>query len=675
MTAGSGTVADQNNHTAANISAGSTGSPTTGVMQPGAGTIPGAGANTGTTQTSFNTNVASDTRVYLPLVPVKINSDPRTFYALLDCASTCSFINADVADDLNLQRVNSNYKVNTISSQTRVSEIVSFDLSDTSGFGSVHLGNVLVIPDIPTRNPRESIDVNLYPHLQNIPLMQRNDVKVSLLLGMDNAHLIVPYETKRDPEGRNQPYATLTYFGWALGGPVSGSFSVAGVGKVTATREYSNNVQGHLESVNVAGNFETEGIETESETQYVETKYETQDVETKDKTQDIETKIENLWRIESGPTDGHDWSNDDRRVVDFWDKETEVIDNRYVVPIPWKQGHRPVMPNNLPYAQHRLSSLKKRLDKTGLTQKYDESISKLLNKGYAEKVPSDDIKRTDGSAWYVPHHHVIKKTKDAKLRVVMDCSAKFRGTSFNDECYTGPNLMNNILDVLLRFRQYKYAVTCDIEGYYMRVKLKDSDKDYLRFLWYDQDGLLTHYRMNSHLFGAVCSSAVAGYALRRIIKDETVSDRIKSVITKSFYVDDLLRAEKTKTDLREVVYGTKTVLGKKDFNLTEIIINDPDLCDEFKSTLPADQVKDIFSDTMSKALGIRWNVVEDFLFYVCRPLNPDAPVTRTSILSQVSSMYDPPGLIMPIILKGRMIFQDLTKLKFNWTDTAPDATQ
>ena len=101
---------------------------------------------------------------------------------------------------------------------------MSFRLSSPEGGDAVQLTNVLVIPDIPARHPIKEINLIHYPHLADLPLTNEGKfVKADILIGMDNGHLMVPYELRCNQNGNNEPYATLTYFGWALSGPVTDS--------------------------------------------------------------------------------------------------------------------------------------------------------------------------------------------------------------------------------------------------------------------------------------------------------------------------------------------------------------------------------------------------------------------------------------------------------------------
>ena len=87
----------------------------------------------------------------------------------------------------------------------------------------------------------------------------------------------------------------------------------------------------------------------------------------------------------------------------------------------------------------------------------------LFKKGYAEKVEDDQVNKS-GTVWYLPHHMVHNPKKPDKVRVVFDCKASYQGVSLNSQVLQGPDLLNMLLGVLLRFRQYPVAVMSDIEA-------------------------------------------------------------------------------------------------------------------------------------------------------------------------------------------------------------------
>ena len=55
----------------------------------------------------------------------------------------------------------------------------------------------------------------------------------------------------------------------------------------------------------------------------------------------------------------------------------------------------------------------------------------VTRKGYAEKVPDDELLDADGRVWYIPHHGVYHPNKPTKIRIVFDCSAEYKGESLN----------------------------------------------------------------------------------------------------------------------------------------------------------------------------------------------------------------------------------------------------
>ena len=68
----------------------------------------------------------------------------------------------------------------------------------------------------------------------------------------------------------------------------------------------------------------------------------------------------------------------------------------------------------------------------------------------------------------------------------LDASAKtLTGISLNETLLVGPTVHSTLIDVLLRFRLHRVALTADVSRMYRAIALTDTDKDLHRFVWRD----------------------------------------------------------------------------------------------------------------------------------------------------------------------------------------------
>ena len=564
----------------------------------------------------------SSSGVYLPTVKVVVDGMFEVF-ALLDSGSTNTFVTERLMSKLNKQTSSTSYKMNTLSGTQNIStQLVSnLKVSSLDGDHSTSLNNVLVWPSIPAGHPSCEINLKDFPHLSDIPLHPvGGEFCVELLIGMDHAEVLMPLEVRCGPV-HGQPYATRSMFGWSLNGPFPGPHS----------------------QQSVTANF----VNLER----------------------LDQQVENLWKLEAHDVDDNVClSQEDQFVLALWNREVRHVDGHYELPVPWKNG-RPDFPCNKYMASVRLDSLLRKLERNQAIDKYSENIEKLVSDGYAECVPTDCVPES-GSVWYIPHHGVTSESKPGKLRIVFDCAAKQAGVSLNSECLQGPDENNKLLHVLLRFRQYEYAIMADVRAMYHQVKIPEMDRDCLRFLW-RVGGQNVEYRMTCHLFGGKWCSSSSTFALRRCVEDTEVSQLVQDTVCRSFYVDDMLQSVRTLEEATEVIHGTKHALQFGGFELTKYVVNHPSLLESICEDDRAEEVKVISQEMIGKALGIKWNVSDDTFYYITRTHEAPACVTRRKVLSQVSSMYDPLGLICPVVFTGKLLFQEATRLKMAWDDELP----
>ena len=366
-------------------------------------------------------------------------------------------------------------------------------------------------------------------------------------------------------------------------------------------------------------------------------------------------------------------------VVSLWEEKGKLVNDHYELPIPWirvvNKERQPNVNNNRCQAVDRFQGLKRRLLKDGdLKKGYVKGIETLLGKGYAESVPITSLSRDDGIVFYLPHHPVQSPNKD-KIRIVFDCSAKYKGASLNDQVFQGPDLVNKLTTVLLRFREHEVAVVGDVEAVYHQVKVPDYDRDMLRFLWpknNDLEAELLEYRMTVHLFGGAWSSSAANYSLKRTADDNRKNyplEAVESVIS-NFYVDDWLVSKPTSAEATNLINNVTYLLKQGGFKLTKFLSTDKDVL----KSVPSDRLADIDLDKhelpQDRALGVKWSTNDDTFYF--RPNKLIHPSTRRGIISIISSVYDPLGFVSPVVIVGKMIFQELTKLGLTWDESIPE---
>ena len=89
-----------------------------------------------------------------------------------------------------------------------------------------------------------------------------------------------------------------------------------------------------------------------------------------------------------------------------------------------------------------------------------------------------------GPTGYLPHFPVVREDKETtKVRIVYESATRYGGISLNDTMFTGPNLQQDILDVLLRFHRNPVALVADLTEIFSQVIMTMKDRRYHRLLW------------------------------------------------------------------------------------------------------------------------------------------------------------------------------------------------
>ncbi|VDH99300.1 Hypothetical predicted protein [Mytilus galloprovincialis] len=137
---------------------------------------------------------------------------------------------------------------------------------------------------------------------------------------------------------------------------------------------------------------------------------------------------------------------------------------QWIVNYPWIKNPNN-LPNNVNSAVSRLGSTEKRLLRNSLkyASAYDEQIMDMVKRGIARKLTKEEMEIHSGPIHYIPHHEVLKpESKSTPLRIVFNSSSSYMGHTLNDYWAKGSNVINDLLAVLIRFRQESIALAGDI---------------------------------------------------------------------------------------------------------------------------------------------------------------------------------------------------------------------
>ncbi|XP_057296298.1 uncharacterized protein LOC130625263 [Hydractinia symbiolongicarpus] len=132
-----------------------------------------------------------------------------------------------------------------------------------------------------------------------------------------------------------------------------------------------------------------------------------------------------------------------------------------------------------------------------------------------------------GQVHYLPHHYVFNEDKSTtKVRIVYDASSNSQ--SLNDCLEKGSSLLPLLMDILIRFGTNKVAVASDIKQAFLNVTISTPDRDFLRFLWFDEitkeNPQLMIYRYTRVIFGMNASQFLSAASIIKHLEKYQCAD-------------------------------------------------------------------------------------------------------------------------------------------------------
>ncbi|XP_031339598.1 uncharacterized protein LOC116168083 [Photinus pyralis] len=565
----------------------------------------------------------STNQVLLATVLVDIldkHNKPCTARALLDAGSQSSFLTQQLSRKLQLSESSINIKICGFSDSESEckSKCVARIKSKVNDF-SFEI-SCLIVPHITSNLPNFRINrskLNIPPNITLADPKFDSAGNVDMLIGADYFwDLICVGQIRLGAEG---PFAQKTKLGWIISGRMGG-------GSHQRVRcQLAKNI-------------------------------------------DVDEQLTRFWEIEEFPRTKL-MSNEERACEDHFRKTFKRdSDNKFIVTIPLVEDPDR-LGDSFDTAHKRFLSLERRFDRDdSFKTEYCKFMSEYERLGHMLKV---DNKQNSAISYYLPHHGVLKEsTLTTKLRVVFDASCpSTSGISFNDLQMTGPTIQSDLFSILIRYRQHNYVIAADVEKMYRMCKINETQRTLQRILWRNNktDEIGT-YELQTVTYGTKSAAFLAIRCLFQLgIECEAEFPEVARAIKEDFYVDDLLTGSETVEKTVEIGNSIALTLGKAGFYLRKWVSNSNKVLEGIHTNDKADSI-DLGVNENTKTLGLFWNGQRDCLFYKISD-GSRKNITKRVVLSEISQLFDPLGLLSATIVLAKIILRDIWLERLEWDNS------
>ena len=318
------------------------------------------------------------------------------------------------------------------------------------------------------------------------------------------------------------------------------------------------------------------------------------------------------------------------------------------------------LPDNYENALKRTLALRTKAMRNPDLYVLNDTFTELIAVGWMEPVGTCPVEILVS---YLPFF----VTRTDKPRVVYDGVAMINGMSLNQIVLAGENLLNNLVEVLIRFRLGSYACVADVSKCFFQVGIPNDQQNLFRIVWFKNNDLDKGepliFKFTRHVWEINSSPYVALLALKRLVFDNpvNVSELTLNVLQNNRYMDDILFASDNLSELEVIADESVKLFESRGIELRKWVANF-----HAKSILKRISSKDLAQCLKkidlgaqplpdAKALGLTWDTPKDMLRTYSREFAEAS--TRREMSSQLASLFDPLRMASPFLLGGKLILQ------------------
>ncbi|XP_055303270.1 uncharacterized protein LOC129568954, partial [Sitodiplosis mosellana] len=370
-------------------------------------------------------------------------------------------------------------------------------------------------------------------------------------------------------------------------------------------------------------------------------------------------------------------SEEHQQCVDHFNKHFKRFESgKMMVSLPFNfdPKDKNLLGNSRYKATQRLYQMEKKFKRQPeFYRRYREDMQGYIDVGHMSLCDESN----DG--YFLPHHAVTRESSTTtKQRTVFDGSAtSSNGFSLNDRLLNGPTIQPDLFDIFIRWRIHKIAIVSDIEKMYRQILVAPEDRKYQKILWrFSETDPIETYYLNTIVFGLKPSPFLAiscTFALADAEKENfpNASEKIKT----DLYVDDCISGSESKVLARRLVNELYNLGRSGKLPFRKWASNDDSVLQDFPQEHKANASSfQLNKHEAIKTLGINWLPQQDLLQFSLdlSTFFKGENITKRKLLSDASKLFDPCGLLAPIILKPKILMQKVWHSGIDW-DNRVDA--
>ncbi|XP_061721102.1 uncharacterized protein LOC133527922 [Cydia pomonella] len=538
----------------------------------------------------------------------------------LDNGSEHSYVAQSFIDKLKTPLVQSTYNISGLSKLiTQTTHSCQLNLQSITGDYHARI-NCMVLPVLTEPLPTAAISAHSICIPDNIQLADPNYFKssdIDILLGGDYFWGLLNKDRIPLAEG---PYLQDTKLGWIVVGPINNK------------RIKLNKTTCHF-------------------------------------TQTLDAQLKQFWELEEVPKIGDGLTDDERACEQLFASTTQRDkDGRFLVRLPLKES-ADALGDTYDIARSRFLSLERKLERLPEHKKmYCDFMREYIELGHMSLIHT-----YTKPYCFLVHHSVLKDSLTTRLRVVFNGSMPTSsGKSLNDLQLVGPTIQNDIFSILLRFREHRYVACADVAKMYRQILIQPDQRNLQLILWRENPSEpLNIYQLNTVTFGTSSGAFLAIRCLNQLAK-ECADEAVSRTILEDCYVDDLITGNNDKHVLIDICEKVTDVLQSGCFPLRKWVFNFD--VSQFSSSKITSRELCLGDNCQSKTLGLGWTNNTDEFHYTAKIQqdNNNEPITKRKILSVISQMYDPLGLLSPAIIIAKILLQKLWLCRLDWDSEVPE---